>query len=74
MYARITITPKPYVCEVDVDSIEDANTIADELTTDIYNQLKGEFTVDNTVTPISKTDVHNQLSYCSDTVSTKDCR
>lgn len=74
MYARITIAPKQYICEVEVDSIEDAKLIAEALSTDIYNKLRGDFTIDHDIVPISKKDVHNQLSYCSDNVSTLDCK
>lgn len=74
MYARITIKPKPYICEVEVDSIEDAKLIAEVLSADTYNKLRGDFTIDHDIAPISKKDVHNQLSYCSDCISTLDCK
>lgn len=72
MYARITITPEPYICEVEVESIKDANLIAEALSTDFYNKLRGDFTIYHDVVPVSKKDVSNQLSYCSDRVSTLD--
>lgn len=74
MYARITITPEPYICEVEVESIKDANLIAEALSIDFYNKLRGDFTINHDVVPVSKKDVYNQLSYCSDRVSTLDCK